>query len=398
MAFSISHSSLRLSPIAPHQRFIRASSHDNNSVLSIKNKIKSPNFPSKSSTDKLIFPVGLYGENQFSKSLSYGKDRRNNIRASFEAQPADSKTTLAKVSRFGSTCYKFLRPYAMSHTVASAIGLFARVLVDNPQFLKWSVVLKAFPGLIAMILATAYYIGINQIYDADIDRVNKPYLPIPSGELSLKQAWFLVISDLLAGLLILRLMNADLITTSLYCAGLFLGTFYSAPPLRFKESSFQTSIVNPLMAGILHNIGVLYASTVSLGLPFNLSSPPVVFIVIFITLYFIVITNLKDLTDIEGDIKHNIRTLPAIFGPRKTTFFFAGILLATYVGSMAAGICMPQAFRPYVMVPAHAILGALTFFKVRKLDKANYSMEESADFYQFLWKILCLEFVIFPFI
>ena len=29
-------------------------------------------------------------------------------------------------------------------------------------------------------------VGINQLYDVEIDRVNKPYLPLASGELSMR--------------------------------------------------------------------------------------------------------------------------------------------------------------------------------------------------------------------
>lgn len=48
--------------------------------------------------------------------------------------------------------------------------VFARVLVDNSHLFKWSLLLKAFPGLIAVMLAYAYSNGLNQIFDVDIDR------------------------------------------------------------------------------------------------------------------------------------------------------------------------------------------------------------------------------------
>ncbi|XP_024021591.1 homogentisate solanesyltransferase, chloroplastic [Morus notabilis] len=402
MELSISHSSLRLPAIIPQR--CKASSHEKR-LFSIKpttKNIKSSDFPSNCSTaNKLILPLGLYGERKLSKSLLYGQHRRTSstIRASAEAHESanNSDGTFAKFSKFGSALYKFLRIYALSHTIVSTVSLFARVLVENPHLFKWSLVLKAFPGLIAMTLANAYYIGINQIYDADIDRVNKPYLPIPAGELSLKQAWILVISFAVGALSILRLMNADWITTSIFCFGLFLAHFYSAPPLRFKQSPIATSIVNPLNAGVVHNLGLIYATRASLGLPF-VWNPSTFFIVNFITPFFLAITNLKDLTDMEGDSKHNIRTLPTIYGPRKITFFFVGMLLTHYAAAALAGILLPKVFNPYVMAPAHAILGLLLFLKTRELDKANYTVEASETFYKFIWKILLLEFVIFPFI
>ena len=35
-------------------------------------------------------------------------------------------------------------------------------------------------------------VGLNQLYDVEIDRVNKPYLPLASGELSEQQGRWLV--------------------------------------------------------------------------------------------------------------------------------------------------------------------------------------------------------------
>ncbi|EXC03824.1 Homogentisate phytyltransferase 2 [Morus notabilis] len=233
-------------------------------------------------------------------------------------------------------------------------------------------ILPSFPGLIAVMLANAYNIGINQIYDVDIDRVNKPYLPIAAGDLSLKQAWFLVIFDVLVGLFILWLMKADVITTSLYCLGLLSGILYSVPPFRFKESPIATLIVIPLQGGVIQNVGILYATRSSLGLPLC-CSPSIVFITTFVTLFCTVISFMKDITDVEGDLKHNIRTFPVIFGPRNVTFFGTGMLLLNYVGTIAAAIYMPQAFKRHVVLPVHLILALSLLFQVGKLENANYT-------------------------
>ncbi|GMN31269.1 hypothetical protein TIFTF001_044561 [Ficus carica] len=360
-------------------------------------------------------PLGLNGtQGRFSESLSYGQHyERHSVQASDQDEAASFEpAVLSKVSRFGSAFYKFLRPYGLIQASISAVCLFARVLVENPRLFKWSLLLKAFTGLIAIVLSRAYFIGINQIYDADIDRVNKPNLPIPSGDISVKQAWFFVIFDLLAGLSILRLMNADLITTSLYCLGLFFATFYSVPPIRFKRSSFATSIGLPLTTGVIHNVGILYATIASLGLQFSWS-PSIVFIVTFATLFFVTVSIAKDLTDVEGDMKHNIRTFPAIFGPRNSAFFCTGLLLVKYIGAIVAAIYMPQkiradrqssfissskAFKRHILVPVHAVCALWLLSQTRKLDKENYSQEASANFNESLWKLLNLEFLLFPFI
>ena len=42
---------------------------------------------------------------------------------------------------------------------------------------------------VCAILVNIYVTGLNQITDVDIDKINKPYLPIAAGHLSLPAAW-----------------------------------------------------------------------------------------------------------------------------------------------------------------------------------------------------------------
>lgn len=65
-------------------------------------------------------------------------------------------------------------------------------------------------------------------------RVNKPYLPIAAGDLSVQTAWLLVVLFAAAGFSIV-VTNFGPFITSLYCLGLFLGTIYSVPPFRLKR-------------------------------------------------------------------------------------------------------------------------------------------------------------------
>lgn len=48
---------------------------------------------------------------------------------------------------------------------------------------------SAFAGLLALLCGNGYIVGINQIYDVEIDAVNKPFLPVAAGELSKPIAW-----------------------------------------------------------------------------------------------------------------------------------------------------------------------------------------------------------------
>lgn len=57
-----------------------------------------------------------------------------------------------------------------------------RVLMENPGCIDWALLPKALLGLVALLCGNGYIVGINQIYDVDIDVVNKPFLPVASGK------------------------------------------------------------------------------------------------------------------------------------------------------------------------------------------------------------------------
>ncbi|EXB38146.1 hypothetical protein L484_002792 [Morus notabilis] len=167
-------------------RHNKASSHVNRLIpTKAKTKdIKSSNFPSKIvkktyaehyiiNNGGVIYAI-IYGFSWISiavEACAQVESDDSNIPVFTDAQfkSASPNSAFDKVLRFGSASYKFTRPYAQHEAIISTICIFARVLVENPQVFKWSVLFKAFPGLIAVMLAYAYYNGINQIYDVDID-------------------------------------------------------------------------------------------------------------------------------------------------------------------------------------------------------------------------------------
>ena len=50
------------------------------------------------------------------------------------------------------------------------------------QDLDWSLLPRAALGVLALLAGNGYIVGINQVYDVNIDKVNKPFLPVAAGE------------------------------------------------------------------------------------------------------------------------------------------------------------------------------------------------------------------------
>ena len=52
------------------------------------------------------------------------------------------------------------------------------------QELDWGLLPRAALGVLALLAGNGYIVGINQVYDVNIDKVNKPFLPVAAGESS----------------------------------------------------------------------------------------------------------------------------------------------------------------------------------------------------------------------
>ena len=108
----------------------------------------------------------------------------------------------------------------------------------------------ALKGLTAMILAgpflTGYTQTINDWYDREIDAINEPYRPIPSGAISegqvIAQIWVLLLGGLAIAYGLDVWAGHDFPTVlALSIFGSFISYIYSAPPLKLKQNGWAGS-------------------------------------------------------------------------------------------------------------------------------------------------------------
>ncbi|GMP87128.1 hypothetical protein CsSME_00039645 [Camellia sinensis var. sinensis] len=383
ISLSTSSSSVRISALSS-SRYKR---------LPIKPTCLSSHLPLKCSNNLPL--SGLYTYRSCTITYAKRHQKRISIWACSQIGAAGSDPVLNKVSEFKDAFWRFLRPHTIRGTTLGSISLVARALIENTNLIRWSLLFKAFSGLLALICGNGYIVGINQIYDIGIDKVNKPYLPIAAGDLSVQSAWFLVLLFAVTGLLIVGI-NFGPFITALYCLGLFLGTIYSVPPFRMKRFPVVAFLIIATVRGFLLNFGVYYATRAALGLTVEWSLP-VVFITTFVTLFALVIAITKDLPDVEGDRKFQISTLATKLGVRNIAFLGSGLLLLNYIGAILAAVFMPQVFKRSLMIPAHTILALSLIFQARLLEKANYTKEAISEFYRFIWNLFYAEYAMFPF-
>lgn len=166
--------------------------------------------------------------------------------------------------------------------------------------------------------------AINQIYDLDIDRINKPGRPLPAGRITLQTAWtFTIVFYLQAWLVALWTGPGPL---AVVAAATFLSVFYSAPPLRFKNNGIVANIAMAIPRGLLLPVAGWLAVR-----PHDAASPVPWLVGLVLFLYVVGAATTKDYADMEGDAAYGARTLPVIMGVHRSAYLIAPFFVLPYL-------------------------------------------------------------------
>lgn len=290
---------------------------------------------------------------------------------------------------------KFTRPHTIRGTILASVAGCARAVLQSPSAVDWNLLPRAGLGMLALLLGNAFIVGINQIYDVRVDRINKPFLPLAAGEMRPRLAWGVVLSSAAVGLAIVRACFSRLIF-GLYSFGMAFGAMYSVPPFRFRRYPLMAAITISCVRGFLLNFGVYHATMSALKLPFSWS-PPITFLAVFMTVFACVIALSKDLPDIKGDKAEGVSTFASRVGPAKMINIVFTLLSLNYIGAIATALLAPAtAFNIYVLAFGHLALLLWLLSYRRKIDPSKH--DSIKDFYAFIWKLFYSEYVLFPFI
>jgi 4-hydroxybenzoate polyprenyltransferase len=178
----------------------------------------------------------------------------------------------------------------------------------------------AWGALMAAVLNSASN-AINQIYDLDIDRVNKPKRPLPAGTLSMREAWGFTVASFVLAWALAWLAAPPGLRARRECFWIVLFTSvlvwaYSAPPLRTKRHGVWANITIAVPRGLL--LKVAGWSTVK-----TIAGTEPWFIGTIFGLFVLGASTTKDFADIEGDRAGGCQTLPILYGVKKAAWMIA---------------------------------------------------------------------------
>jgi 4-hydroxybenzoate polyprenyltransferase len=235
------------------------------------------------------------------------------------------------------------RPFTL---VAPALGFISGALTAigaaPPEPWSPALLVPPFIGAAMAALLNAGNNALNQIYDLEIDRVNKPKRPLTSGRLSIAQAWWFTNITYAAALVLAWLVVPRGASTGRHeCFWLVLVAvvctyLYSVPPFRTKRLGIWANVTIAIPRGVLLKVAGWSSVKTIIGVePWYIGA--------IFGLFLLGATTTKDFADMEGDRRGGCRTLPIQYGVRR-----------------AAWMISPSFVVPFMMINLGAALHILT--------------------------------------
>jgi len=236
---------------------------------------------------------------------------------------------------------------------------------DAPTTDSWAVVGEdTIKALCAMVLAGPFMCGftqtINDWYDRELDAINEPYRPIPSGKIKPWEVYSQIAFLIGGGLLLASRLdgwaaNDWPVITAVATFGGFMAYIYSAPPLKLKsEGWLGTYALGSSYIALPWWCGHAMFDAASI-------SPQEIVLTILYSIAGLGIAIVNDFKSIEGDRALGMNSLPVAFGIDTAKWICVASIDLTQLGvaaylwsigegfyaTLLFGLVLPQIFSQY---------------------------------------------------
>ncbi len=294
--------------------------------------------------------------------------------------------------------WQFSRPHTVIGTSLSTLALLLIAIASSPISVSTGFLISSWLiAWVACLLGNVYIVGLNQVEDIAIDRINKPHLPVASGEFTKRHAQRLVWLTG-AGAIALALISQNAYLMLTVGLSIAIGTAYSLPPVRLKRYPFWASLCILVVRGAIVNLGLYlyFATQIGLG---AVVPARVWALTLFVLVFSFAIAIFKDIPDLEGDRQFNISTYTLQLGQKKV-FNLARWVLTICYGGLIVSAPFLTGVNALFLIAAQSV-GIFSFWWLsRRVDLDPTPIRKDISypaFYQFIWKLFFVEYLIFPF-
>jgi len=206
-------------------------------------------------------------------------------------------------------------------------------------------------GFLTGFFICAYSMSVNDVYDVEVDRINQPDRPIPSGRVTLTEGFRLSAVVLVAGMAC-ALLSLNILAIVIAAAYAFLSWLYNA---RMKKTGLPGNLI---VASSLA-IPFIYGGAVSGG-----SITGSLLLLMALTAFFSGVGRevVKAMADVEGDAKRNVNSVARHNGLRPASrvgaLFFLLAVFTSWIPLVTGlaneiytfGVVIPDAIFLYLAV------------------------------------------------
>jgi len=147
---------------------------------------------------------------------------------------------------------------------------------------------------------------VNDWYDRDVDAINQPERPIPSGRMPGRSGFYFACAWTLVSLVVAWFLGPWVFWAA--AIGMVLAWLYSAPPVRLKRNGWWGNLA---VAGCYEGLPWFAGAALMAA---NFPRPETVILAVLYSLGAHGIMTVNDFKSVEGDLRMGIRTLPVQLG------------------------------------------------------------------------------------
>ena len=283
---------------------------------------------------------------------------------------------------------RFSRPHTIVGTTLSLLALYLLALsyAESSQLH-----LGLFLGsLLSCLGANIYIVGLNQLTDIDIDRINKPYLPLASGAFSVRTGQIIIGGGLLLSLVLAVWLGRYLLLTVVL--SLLLGTAYSLPPFRLKRFYFWAAFCIIAVRGLIVNLLLFLHFHWQINGSTQIT-PTVAWLTFSIFVFGLIIAWFKDMPDTEGDQAFEIDTLSIKLGVRRVFLVGNGLLSLLFLLLAGLPLLAGVQVHPWVFSLGHLGMLGFLWWAISRVDLGRQA--SIAQYYQSIWLLFFVEYGLF---
>ncbi|MHA1947404.1 MAG: geranylgeranylglycerol-phosphate geranylgeranyltransferase [Candidatus Hodarchaeales archaeon] len=232
-----------------------------------------------------------------------------------------------------------------------AIGAIAAISAPLTETQLWYISI----GCITAGFISAFGYSINDIFDIEIDKINMPHRPIPSGSVSKQGAKYFTLFTFIAGLFFAILI--DIVAVLLTLFGIILLYLYAS---NLKRSGFPGNLVVASLASIPFLFGGFVTQ----------SYDTLIYPAAFAFLINLGRELIKDIEDVKGDELENVQSIALRYGVKSARnlafiFLFALILIIPFP------IVLGYYTSPPFLIAVLIILGAILYSATLTFNKSE---------------------------